>query len=243
MLFWFAGQALGADQVFLAVPLSMQPYFIVATNKGYAYEIMEAAFAASGRKVFPVYLSERNLNEELLDLRQDIDCTGFQSTKKKEDWFVMDDIFSFHDYAITLAANNIQINDIADLIDKKVIAYLGASEQLGAEFRAAMAENPRYREIYNHRSQIKLLLKNRVQVIIADKLLVDWYVGYLTRELEQPTELTFHDLFPPGSLRFACRQPELLHDFTKGMEQIRRNGKLDKIRSQYIKSESISPRT
>lgn len=235
VLLWVVGPVLGADQVFLAVPLSMQPYFIVETSEGLAYETMDAAFATRGRQVFPVYISERDLNEDLLARRPDIDCAGFQSGKESEDWFVIDDVFPFQDHAVTLAANNIEINDFTDLKDKKIIAYVGVKERSGAEFRAVIEQNPEYREINNHRAQVKLLLKNRVQVIIADKLLVDWYVHYLAQESEEPAELIFHNLFPPGSLRFACRERELLQDFIDGLEEIRRNGKLDKIRSRYIK--------
>lgn len=45
-----------------------------------------------------------------------------------------------------------------------MIAYTGALRHLGPEFDPAVSDNPRYREIYNHRAQVKLLLKNRVQV-------------------------------------------------------------------------------
>lgn len=233
VLLWAMGPVLAADKVFLAVPLSMQPYFIAESSSGLAYESIEAAFAARGHQVFPVYISERDLDENILDKRPDIDCAGFKSARDSEEWFSVDDYFPFHDHAVSLAANNLQIDNIADLQDKSVIAYRGARKQLGAEFSALMAENLQYREIANHRAQVKLLLKHRVQVIIADKLLIEWYVRYLDLELEEPAELAYHDLFLPVHLRFACRQPGLLQDFRSGLEEISSKGELDKIFSRY----------
>jgi polar amino acid transport system substrate-binding protein len=233
VLLWSVQPVLGADRILLAVPLSMQPYFIVESGTGLAYETIQAAFAANGREVFPVYVSERDLGSDLLARHPDIDCAGFQSTKDNPDWFAIDGAFPFHDYAVTLAANNIEIDQISDLKDKKIIAHIGVKEQFSDEFRAAIAENPQYREIYNHRAQISLLLKNRVQVIIADKLLVNWYVRYLTGKSLEPPELTFHNLFPPTRLKFACRQQEVLQDFIGGLEKVRRNGDLEKIFSRY----------
>lgn len=229
----FIGSAFGAEQVYLAVPLSMQPYFIAESGTGLTYETVEAAFAVQGRKIFPVFISERD-SKGVLSRYEHIDCAGFQTERDSEDWFATDDIFPFHVHAVTLAGNKIELNSITDLKDTTVVGYLGTSEELGTEFRAVAQENPRYREIYNHRAQVKLLLHNRVQVIIADRLLVDWYVRYLARELDRSVELTFHDLFPASQMKFACRRSDLIQDFMQGLEEIKRNGKLEEIKSRYV---------
>lgn len=225
--------ACGGGEVLLAVPLSMQPYFIAESDKGLAYETIVAAYRASGRNIVPVYISERE-HAGVFARHPHVDCAAFQPGVESEGLFAIDDVYGFHDYAVTLTSNHIQLNDVRDLKDKKIIAYLGSRDHLGDEYRAVVDEDPHYREIYNHRAQVRLLLRNQVQVIIADRLLVNWYARYLTQESGEPVELTYHNLFPPGESKFICRRRESLEDFTTGLEAIRRSGELEKIRSRYF---------
>lgn len=233
-LFWLAALAHGGERpVYLAVPLSLQPYYIAPSDEGLAYETLKAAFAVQGRDVFPVYVSQKDL-PGVLGRRTHIDCAGHQTESDSAQWHAIDELYPYHDHVITLADQGIQIRDAGDLLNLKVLADLGSKEEYGSDFRELMARNPRYREIYNHRAQVKLLLRGRVQVIIADRLLVDWYVRYLTQESGEPAELTYHELFPPGRLKFACRNPELVRQLNEGLEAIRRNGELARIRSRYL---------
>lgn len=225
---------LAADQVHLAVPMSLQPYFIAWSDTGLTYETVAAAFKAKGRQVFPVYVSQRGLTN-ILATREDIDCAAFQSEAESEGWPSTQDLHPFHDYAVTLAANEIEIKRAEDLAGKKVIAYLGSKESLGDTFKEVVSNNPQYREISNHRAQLKLLIKNRVDVIIADRLLIKWYVDYLTQDSEQPPAITYHDLFQPSQLKFSCRNSDLIKDYLAGLEAIKANGELEKIRSRYLK--------
>ena len=232
--FGVAAPALSAEPVHLAVPLSLQPYYIPLSDEGLAYETLVAAFAARGRTVLSIYVSDRQ-NAKVLDRHPKVDCSVLQSQADSEKWFAVDEVYPLHDYVATLASSNLTIDDVVDLKDKSVIGYQGASEQLGAELRAAIQENPYYREINNHRAQVKLLLNKRVQAIIADKLLVEWYLDYLAEEYGERVQVIYHDLFPPSRLKFTCRGRAFLEDFAAGLEDIKRSGQLDAIRSRYLK--------
>ena len=104
---------------------------------------------------------------------------------------------------------------------------------LGPEFRETVAKNPRYREINNHRAQIKLLLKKRVDVIIADRRLVEWYLKYLEGETGVHVPVTFHDLFRPAGRALACRDKALADEFASGFKAIEANGVLGEILERY----------
>ncbi len=233
VLLSLAGPALGGRQVFLATPLSLQPYYIPRTDQGLIYETIKMAFAASGYQVSPVYVSQREVTH-ILARRPDIDCAGYQMARDGDNLFTADEPYAFNSDAVTNAGNHVRLNGLSDLKGKSIIAYRGAQKFLGDKYRHAVAGNPHYREIFNHRAQVKLLLKNRVQVIIADHLLVEWYVRYLAQESSEEYKLTYHELFPPLQTRFACRDSELLGAYKAGLEEIRGNGELEKIRSRYV---------
>lgn len=226
--------ARGDEAVTLAVPLSLQPYFIPVLDEGLEYEAIVAAFAARGRTIQPFYISQRK-NARVLDRHPTVDCAVLQSAADAATWFAADEVFSFHDFAATLTVNRLQIRDVDDLRGKKIIGYVGSLNQLGSEFRDAVQDHGRYTEVSNHRAQVQLLLANRAQVIIADRLLVEWYLDYLAKENGlAAAEVEFHDLFSPIRLKLACRRQDLIDDFTAGLEVIRRNGQLDAIRERYL---------
>jgi ABC-type amino acid transport substrate-binding protein len=94
-------------------------------------------------------------------------------------------------------------------------------------------DSARYREIRNHRTQVKLLLKGRVDVIIADKPLVQWYLRYLEQEDRVRIPVAYHNLFKPVRFNFACRHKHLIDELLLGWEELRKTKVLDQIISRY----------
>ena len=87
-------------------------------------------------------------------------------------WEVAESTQRLHDFAITRAG--IRLSTLDDLKNKRILAYSGAARFLGAAFRSVIEGNPEYREINNHRAQVRLLLQGVIDVIIADRFLVSW---------------------------------------------------------------------
>lgn len=221
---------LGATEVVVAVPVSLQPYFLPFKGSGLAYDIIKAAFAAEGHTVRPLYVSGRTLTHLLRDDSR-ADCVPMVSPAAEHGWSRTRSTRLLHDFAITRPG--VRIDQIDDLKTKRVLAYQGASIVLGERFRAAVRDSPNYREIYNHRAQVMLLLEGSVDVIIADRLLVRWYLNYLHDEDGTNIDVVFHDLFEPVGHDFICRRPELSAEFNAGLSQIAASGELDAILRRY----------
>jgi polar amino acid transport system substrate-binding protein len=226
----------GPPAVTLAVPVSMQPYFIPHRQTGLTYDVVREAFAARGRKVQPVYVSPRN-NRVVLSRDAGVDCAALLDESGRAKWPAVLEVHPFQDHAITLTATGLTLDRIEDLRDKTLVAFGGASRVLGPAFQAVAHDNPRYREVGNHRAQLRLLLSGRVEVVVADKRLVEWYLEYL-RDYEKDQHdgqlsVTYHNLFDPVDYYFGCRRREILDEFQAGLESIRDNGKLARIRAHY----------
>jgi polar amino acid transport system substrate-binding protein len=219
-----------AGEVVVAVPVSLQPYFLPFQGTGLAYDIIQAAFAARGHAVRPLYVSGRTLTNLIADDSR-ADCIPMVSPGAEHGWSPTRSIRLFHDFAITRPG--IQVTEMEDLSTKRVLAYDGAKTYLGERFRAAVNDNPNYREIYNHRAQVLLLLQGSVDVIIADRLLANWYLNYLHEQDGKDTDVVFHDLFEPISHDFICRRAELSAEFSAGLSQIAESGELGVILRRY----------
>lgn len=161
-----------SDEVVVAVPLSMQPYFLPIQGRGLAYDAIRAAFAARGYTVRPLYVSSRRIEELITDASR-AECVPMVPIGSEHGWEVAD-VHLLHDVAITRAG--IRLSTLDDLKSKRVLAYSGASRFLGDEFRSVIKGNHNYREINNHRAQVRLLLHGVIDVAIADRLLVSWYL-------------------------------------------------------------------
>jgi polar amino acid transport system substrate-binding protein len=229
--------SLHATEVVVAVPVSLQPYFLPFKGSGLTYDIIQAAFAAQGHRVRPLYVSGRTLTNLIRDDSR-VDCIPMISPGAEHGWSRTRSTRLLHDFAVTRAG--IQVNQMEDLKTKRVLAYEGARIYLGERFRAAVSGNPNYREIYNHRAQVLLLLQGSVDVIVADGLLTSWYLNYLKEQDGKDTEVVFHDLFEPIAHDFICRRAELAAEFSAGLSQIAKSGELDRILRRYGVDDSES---
>ena len=234
---WLALGVAAAGEVTVAVPLSLQPYFLPIEDSGLAYDMIRAAFAAGGHQVRPFYVSGRRV-QELLRRKSQVDCLPMVAPGAAHGWHTTGSAHLLHDYAITAPGRKLE--RLEDLRSGRVLAYPGATELLGADFREAVADNPAYREIASHRAQVRLLLAGRVEVVIADRLLAEWYLDYLTEEGAERAEVAFHDLFDPVGHDFVCRDPEIAAAFSAGLERISADGSLAAILRRYLSGDSLS---
>ncbi len=234
---WLVLGAAAAGEITVAVPLSLQPYFLPFKGSGLAYDTIKAAFAAGGHKVRPFYISGRRV-QGLLQLESRVDCLPMVIPGAEHGWYATPSAHLLHDYAITPPGRKLE--GLEDLRSGRVLAYPGATQLLGPRFREVVADNPEYREIASHRAQLRLLLQGRVGVVIADRLLAQWYLDYLAEEDGERPEVVFHDLFDPVGHDFVCRDPEVAAAFSAGFEQISADGSLAAILQRYLSEDSLS---
>jgi len=226
----FAAGYLCAAEVVVAVPLSLQPYFLPFKGSGLAYDTIRAAFSARGYTVRPLYVTGRTLTDLI---REDsrADCVPMVSPRSEHGWNRTRRTRLLHDFAVTRPG--VQLSGVEDLKTKRILAYQGATTYLGEHFRVAVSDNPNYREISNHRAQVLLLLQGSVEVIIADRILTAWYLNYLREEDGRDTGVVFHDLFEPVAHDFICRRADVAAEFNAGLSHIAASGELDGILRRY----------
>ena len=168
-----------AGAVVVAFPLSLQPYFLPFQKSGLAYDAIKAAFAARGHVVRPLFVSSRQIDKLVRD-DSDADCVPMVLPGSGNGWSEPKEIRLVHDFVVTRPG--VEVDSLDDMKRMRVLAYSGAMQRLGEDYRSAMANNPSYREIGNHRAQVRLLLQGTVDAIIGDRLLISWYLDHLEED-------------------------------------------------------------
>ncbi len=116
----------------------------------------------------------------------------------------------YENYAIFLKKRNISIHSIADLAGLNVLGFNNATKFLEPEFAALMEENPLYSEVTDQSRQVLMLFNKRVDVVVADKLIFNYWLTRLIRLgsvelLDMRERLEFARIFAPAprSVQFA----------------------------------------
>lgn len=216
----------------VAVGSSIPPYVIEAENRGIEFDILKEALASQGYGMKPVYVPlSRTLH--LLSYGQ---VDGIMSTARKGlPGCYTDSHVTYWNVAITLKDRNLRIDTVADLKDKRVLSFQNAKDYLGDQFAEMAATNPYYREIADQSAQNKQLFRGRVDVVVADRYIFDWFrkdpAMALVVNVDQ--EVTYHEIFTPGNFRAVFKDDAVCDAFNQGLKVLKETGRHTEILQTY----------
>ena len=141
----------------------------------------------------------------------------------------------YRNYAITLASRDIRIDRLEDLAGKSILAFQNATIYLGPAYRAAVAGNPTYREEAKQVSQPVLLFLGRIDVVIADRNIFNWFAHdrEVTSKVDATQAVRYHPIFVPTEYRMAFRDAGLRDSFNRGLAKLRESGEYARIVARY----------
>jgi polar amino acid transport system substrate-binding protein len=221
----------------IGMGLSKPPYIIQDENAGVEVDIITRAFELVGHKVIPQYMPLRRilhaLNGKAIDgginIRPNI----------KVDAHLSDVMIYYRNYAISLRDKDVQIDEISDLANYRVVAFQNAHRLLGDEFAKSVEFNSGYSEIGQQELQVKMLMAGRVDAVVADFRIFLHFKEKLATSFPSSSSIDFHAIFPPTPYRAAFIDPEVRDDFNKGLARLKASGEYDEILSKYIKLDEL----
>lgn len=224
-----------AAEIDMAVGLSLPPYVITSDGwRGMEYDIVKEALALEGHTMKPRLMAFARIHKELESGMADAAMTMRPDSGARGVHF-SDVHVTYRNFAISLASRDLTITSIQDLADKSVIAFQNAQLYLGPEFKAAVANNPRYREEAKQAIQPTLLFLGRIDVAVADRNIFAWFAedAEVKSKVDTRQALRFHPIFPPTDYQVAFRDPALRDSFNRGLRQLRESGAYDRIAARY----------
>jgi len=222
-----------AREVVAAIGLSLSPYVLAEDRRGMEYDIVKEALALEGHVMTPRFGPRGRMAWAVETGIADAALTQLPGIVV--DAHYSDVYVTYRNYAITLAARDLRLNRVEDLASHSVLAFQKASLHLGPAFKAMAEANPAYHEEARQASQPILLFLGRVEVVVADRNIFNWFarqpeVAAMTDGVQA---VTYHPIFPPTGYRVAFRDPELRDSFNRGLARLKASGEYDRIAARY----------
>ncbi len=232
-----------ADELKVGFSFAKAPY-VVATkpfdekyydpnNEGLGFEIelFKAALDGTGHTFIPVYAPFKRVIADLTSRKLDAAET---SGADQAGIFYSQPLISCENYAITRKTDNLTITSFEDLKDVTSVAWQGAMTDLGEAFTKVTKGNAKYRENPDQKAQYETFKKGRVQAIVIDKHIFQWWEKQLSAQYGQE-ELVYHPIFPGvNEYRIGFVSKEIRDAFDAELTRIKEDGTYDQIIQKYV---------
>ncbi|WP_286232671.1 substrate-binding periplasmic protein [Thalassotalea sediminis] len=215
----------------VVVGLTKPPYVIADLNSGFELELIENVLAQQNKSPEFIYVpfgrSERMLKEHDIDMI--LTVNDFIIKNKA---YLSKPYITYQNVAISLNKNNFVINTIKDLKNHSLATFQSAHKVLGNEFAKAAEVSPVYIQIAKQKIQLEMLFKERVDVIIMDLNIFNYYLQKLYPS-EDFTNLAIHQIFPKTHYSAAFKNSRLLNDFNQQLEIFLSTEQYRQLRHKY----------
>lgn len=220
-----------AHEVQVGMGLPKPPYIMESGTAGLDYEIAKQALAAGGYKLVGHMLPQTRALAMLRAGQLD----GLLSITEGiggQDYF-SDNYITYQNVATTLTRRNVKLQQIEDLANYSVAAFQNASLILGDRYSQVVSGHSDYREVPSQITQNKLLFTGRVEVVVGDRLIFQYFARMLEPRIDAGQAVTYHRIFPESPRRAVFREARVRDAFNAGLKTIRANGTYDAILRQY----------
>lgn len=216
-----------------------EPYNITnSLLKGIEYDIVEKVLNRSDIKIN----SSKNISYIKLQkaLATDPKLDMAVGIKEKDDGFYYsNDFISFENVVVSRIEDNIFINKISDLKDKRVAAFELASQYLGEEYKKVFSSSNRpssYKEYKDQKQKVDDFLNKKYDVIILDKNIFLWYLKKFTNDSSDKYKFDF--IFPSkNTMKVAFRDKKIRDIFNNNLEKVKKSGDYRQIFYNYLQTD------
>ena len=225
----------------IAIGIALPPYVLDENNAGIEVEIIKEALKVKGYSVSFHYVPNLRLLRRLKN--REVDGTAQNSifdigSEVNMRVYDSETTITYHNFAIAFEDKKFQIHSINDLVNKRVLAFQNASKYLGPVYAAMAKNNQDYREHAKQSLQVKQLYADRVDVVISEKRIFNYWrsqaqsEGALYERNSHKT-LKYHNIFSasPRNVKFIQRQTR--DDFNAGLKVIKASGLYQAIIKKY----------
>jgi len=230
-----------AEDIVVAFSPHKPPYVIGKEVRGLEIDIVREALALEGLTLKVDFFDRRYLRQAIKFDRTDA-AAGLKVAD--DDLYYSDAYIGFQNTIISRADDNIKLNSIADLKGHRFAAWRGANQVLGNEFNEASGNgtSPAYLEYDNQLIQNKMFWSHRIDLLVIDQFVFNWYQQRLSDSFITTDQITIHPLLPNKMLyHIGFKTKKIQKLFNSGLSKLKQFGRYDEIRAEYLKAEKTTP--
>lgn len=223
------GSAKADKPLQVLVGMNKPPYIQVDSSDGYEIELLREIARVMQLPAEFTYVPNKRIFTLLQQGIGDI-ATLQKKAESVPNIFYSCPYIRYQNVAITLAANQISLNDLADLAPFSILAFQNAVQVLPEVYQRIALTSPSYRETVDQRTQVDMLQKQRVQVVVMDMNIFHYY----NNKAEQSGQVQIHSLFAPTFYRAAFRSQPLARAFNQALQQVQKSSAYTLLQERYF---------
>jgi polar amino acid transport system substrate-binding protein len=227
----FSNTIFAKDELVVAVGLAKPPYVIQSENSGFELDLIHNILKKMGKSAKFIYTpfghSSKMLEVEDVDVIMTTNQTIFGDNSKLSDVYI-----TYQNVAVSLKSSDLTINKIKDLVSYSIASFQKANKILGKDFADVVDQSPQYLEVEYQSQQLMLLLKKRVDVVIMDKNIFNYYAEKLSIK-DKNTLFTFHKIFPETNYRIAFKNKQYVQIFNDTLAQYKQTDEYLLLKKSY----------
>lgn len=225
----WAGVAQAEKPLQVLVGMNKPPYIQVDSSDGYEIELLREIARVMQQPAEFTYVPNKRIFTLLQQGIGDI-ATLQKKTEGQTKIFYSCPYIRYQNVAVTLAANQISLNDLTDLAPFSILAFQNAVQVLPEAYQRIALTSPSYRETLDQRTQVEMLQKQRVQVVVMDMNIFHYY----NNKAEQGGQVQIYPLFTPTFYRAAFRSKDLARAFNRALQQVQRSSAYTLLQERYF---------
>jgi polar amino acid transport system substrate-binding protein len=239
----FSLAASARPEALLAVSQGGRPPFSFRDARGVAVGIEIDLVAEALRRTGHDVVFQETPNVRLLPLRDGVDLAVSVRGTDRAGVYYSDEFIAFENVAISRRDRHITLRSIADLDGYTFAIWQNGWRDLGPAFEARYRPdaNGRFPANYfqptNQQAQNKMFWVGRVDLIIVDKQVFEWYRKQFGAEFNTGAEVDYHTIFPAiTGFKVGFRERPVRDAFNRALQSMRKDHTYERIVARYVSS-------
>lgn len=222
--------AVNAKTLTYVVGLSKPPYVIQHSNTGYELETVSAITKLMGYNSNYLYVPFGR-SPSMMKVKEvdGILTVNKQIIDKKE--HLTTPYITYQNVVVTKKSDKLNISNISDLSHVSFAAFQNSVKLLGDEYGKAAKRSPYFTEVTEQYRQIELLNEKRVQALVIDINIFNYYASQAERY--QPNDYSIHPVFSPSQYSLAFKNKSNVLLFNQALKTFKNSQEYQAIKDKY----------
>ncbi|MCF2948249.1 amino acid ABC transporter substrate-binding protein [Paraglaciecola aquimarina] len=213
-----SGFAQAGGSLTILAGINKPPYVDQKQDMGFEIELVRSIVNKMGDSVAFNYVNYGRASK-LLNMPG---VDGVMSTNNKvflDPDVLTDPYINYHNVAISLTKNNLQIDKIEDLANYSIVSFQLADKVLGKAFEVATTKSPLYIQVTRQVKQPEMLFRERGQTLVMDEQIF-YYMLSISKWASKKHEVRIHRIFPVNRYSIAFKDKRNVAKFNDALKRV-----------------------
>lgn len=222
-----------AKSLQILVGVEKPPYIQVNTKTGFELELLRAVAQRMGYQAEFIHVP----NGRLLDLFQEGQGDLVSLQNRPVDGFFATAPYIMYQNGLIVRANFPRnLNNLSQLAGLRIMAFQNATQFLPPAYAEAITQAASYLEVVEQQQLPKMLLKQRVDVLVMD-INIFWY--YFNQTTADANEVRLINAFAENHYHLLARSAEMASQFDAALQAVKQSPHYQQLQQHYFPNRQL----